>query len=269
VNDGRLHYLEVLDGIHRRLRPRTYVEIGVEHGPSLRLALPGTRTVGIDPAPAIRWPVPRSTRIFALESDDFFARNRLADVFDGATTDMAFIDGMHLFEFALRDFTNVERSCWRGSIVLLHDCLPIDEVRAARVRTTNVWSGDVWKLILLLRKHRPDLSIVTLDAPPTGLGLITNLDPSSRVLTDGYDEIIAEYASLPYASVANDKNDQLAVMPSDWDHIGPRLPAAFRTTNATLLRLGRALRRPTREQLRRSLPSPVRTALGRVRGTGR
>jgi hypothetical protein len=258
--------LDVLDGIHRRLRPRTYVEIGVEHGPSMRLALPGTRAIGIDPAPAIRWPTPRDCRIFSLESDTFFAENRLNDLFGGLPTDLAFIDGMHLFEYALRDFSNVERSCARGSVVLVHDCLPIDAVTSERERATNVWSGDVWKLIVILRKYRPDLSVVTVDAPPTGLGVITNLDPTSTVLDDHYEEAVREHMDLPYSAIEHDTNEQLAVVPADWSHIEPLLPCAFRSTSPALLRVGRSMRWPTREQLRQGVPTQVRTAVRKVRG---
>ena len=44
----------------------------------------------------------------------------------GKTLDLAFIDGMHHFEFALRDFINVEKYCSADSIILIHDVYPID-----------------------------------------------------------------------------------------------------------------------------------------------
>jgi len=50
------------------------------------------------------------------------------------------------------------------------------------------WAGDVWRTARLLRRMRPDLSFTTLDAPPTGLILITNLDPGSTALSAHYDE---------------------------------------------------------------------------------
>src|SRR3989449_5935058 len=37
-------YFQVLQRIHGHLRPRTYIEVGVEAGKSLRLVLPGTRS---------------------------------------------------------------------------------------------------------------------------------------------------------------------------------------------------------------------------------
>lgn len=93
--------------------------------------------------------------------------------------DLVFIDGLHLFEQVLRDIAAVEARCTAESVILVHDCLPIDAVTSSRERTTVVWSGDVWKAIPALRSARPDLRIKTLDVAPTGLGVITGLDPSS------------------------------------------------------------------------------------------
>ena len=102
----------------------------------------------------------------------------------GKAVDLAFIDGMHLFEYALRDFSNLERLCTPHSTILVHDCYPLDRQTADRERTTLFWSGDIWRLILLLKKYRPDLEINVIAAPPTGLGVIRNLDPASRVIAD-------------------------------------------------------------------------------------
>ena len=47
--------------------------------------------------------------IYRATSDDYFARfNPQAAL--GATVELAFLDGMHLCEFLLRDFLNVERN---------------------------------------------------------------------------------------------------------------------------------------------------------------
>ena len=81
---------------------------------------------------------------FQMTSDAFFADHDLA-LFFPRGVDLAFIDGMHRFEFLLRDFINTERRCHARSIVLLHDCLPrncrmaervarIDESEAAETR---------------------------------------------------------------------------------------------------------------------------------------
>ena len=142
----------------------------------------------------------RRTRIFRQTSDEFFAQHDLTRLFGGLPVDLAFIDGMHHFEYALRDFMNLERFSNAASTILIHDCLPIDETTADRERSTNVWSGDIWRLILLLREWRPDLRVSVVDSGPTGLGLVRGLDPASSVLRDHYDEIVAQYLSLPYRS---------------------------------------------------------------------
>jgi len=250
MTESDVEYLTVLDGLHQRLRPRTYVEIGVRFGTSLRLALPGTMAIGIDPDADIRYPVPRGTRVFNSTSDALFAEHDLRDLLGDQAVDVAFIDGMHLFEYALRDFIHLEAVCHPSSLILVHDCYPIDAATASRERTTKLWSGDVWKLTLLLRRHRPDLKLVTLDASPTGLAMITDLDPSSTVLADELDDLIDEYRGLPFSAIADNKAEQLNRVDADWAHVEPLLPRPFRAANPFILRAGRALRTPTAAQWR-------------------
>jgi hypothetical protein len=211
-------YLALLRRIHHALRPRTYVEIGVRLGHSLRLAPPGTTCIGIDPAADARPAVP-GARIFTTTSDDFFAENDLGRLLDGRPVDLAFIDGMHLFEFALRDLTNLERWCAPTSIILVHDCLARDAVTAARRRTTDFWSGDVWKLAVCLRRYRPDLEFATAHVAPTGLGIIGGLDPTSTVLLDRYIEIRDRYIGLDFDAASDDREAALNVLPDDWGQV--------------------------------------------------
>jgi hypothetical protein len=236
-------YFQLLDRIHEHLVPRTYVEIGVSTGRSLTLALPGTVSIGVDPAPDLMFPVRRGTRIFHLTSDDFFANHDLSQLFGGLPLDLAFIDGMHHFEFALRDFMNLERSGSPDTTIVIHDCLPIDEVTAARERTTNVWSGDVWRLIVLLRECRPELEVAVIDAAPTGLGLIRGLDPTSTVLSDRYDEIVDRYLAMPFSELDNGSMAaKLNVIAGDWPTVQSRLPdRPFRSANLEVLKARRAL----------------------------
>ena len=118
--------MKLLDRIHCHLLPRTYVEVGVSTGKSLGLALPGTIAVGIDPEPKIRFAIDKSAEIFAEGSDDFFERHDLRQVLRGNDLDLAFVDGMHLFEYALRDFFHLERFSHAESTIMFHDCKPFD-----------------------------------------------------------------------------------------------------------------------------------------------
>lgn len=212
-------YFDLLARIHRHLRPRTYVEIGVETGLSMRLALPETRVIGVDPHPTLRSPLPGNARLFRETSDEFFARHDVRAELGGLPVDLAFIDGMHHFEFALRDFMNLERCAAPGSTILIDDCFPHSRRTAQRERSAIFWSGDVWKLIVLLKKHRPDLAVTTIAAPPAGLGVVRRLDPGSRFIADNLQRLTDEFMALDYGYLEKDRAAKLNLFPNDWEKI--------------------------------------------------
>jgi len=164
-------YFHLLADVHRRLQPRSYLEVGVNEGHSLRLAGRETRIVGVDPDPRVGELDHPDWTVVTATSEAFFRDHDVADLL-GGPLDLAFVDGLHLFEVALADVLAVERLAHPGTVVLVHDVLPIDDETSSRERTTTVWSGDVWKVVVLLRRHRPDLSVTTLDAGPTGMAVI-------------------------------------------------------------------------------------------------
>jgi len=196
-------YLTALRWIHETLRPATYVEIGVRWGTSLREALPETACVGIDPSPRLRGRTPPNARIFAMTSDAFFERYNLAEVLGAPQFSLAFIDGLHLFEQAFQDFIHLEQFAGPRSIIMIHDCLPLDRVTSDRTRTTDFYSGDVWKLARCLKEQRPDLRIATVRARPTGLCLVGGLNRHSDVLARRRDELISHYKALSFDDYKN------------------------------------------------------------------
>ena len=210
------NYFRVLARIHRHLRPRTYLEIGVSRGDSLASVLPGTQVLGIDPAPNLARPPPANVRIYRETSDDFFARHDPRAELGGAPLELAFIDGMHHFEYALRDFINVERACSPAAVILLHDCYPLDERTARREQVTGFWSGDIWRLMLLLRTLRPDLTVRTIATPPTGLGIVLRPDPASRVLADRLEQLVAEYLAKDFSVLAGRQPEALGLVANRW-----------------------------------------------------
>lgn len=192
-------YRAVIDHLHRLLRPATYLEIGVETGETLALAVTARLPVGIDPHPEkLVVTTSPNTRLYPMTSDEFFARKTVRAVFEGHPLDVAFIDGMHQFEYVLRDFANVERWCTRDSTILLHDCLPVASVAARRERASTFWVGDTWKALECLLDYRPDLRIRVIPTGPSGLVVVRHLDPSSTVLVDRMDEIRARYRDRVY-----------------------------------------------------------------------
>lgn len=204
---GHLDYLQVLDRLHRELAPRQYLEIGVRTGASLALAR--CRATGVDPAPAIKETLGSQTQLITATSDEFF-ESEASDL----SLDLAFIDGMHLFEFALRDFMNIERRAAAGAVVAIDDIFPNHPVQAERQRRSRTWTGDVWRFVELLRAHRPDLYLQTLDTTPTGLLFVAGLDPSNRVLWQRYNELVEQAARDPAAIPARVLQRQGALHPT-------------------------------------------------------
>ena len=188
---------------------------------------PGTHAVGVDPRPKVSDPPPDTT-IVAETSDEFFARDDIAEVL-GGPIELAFVDGLHLHEQTLRDVANVERHSTPGGVILIHDCLPIDAVTSARERTTMVWSGDVWKVVVALRRNRPDLTVTTVDVAPTGVAVVTGLDPTNTVLHDRRDAIIADLADLTFDDlIVEGRDDMLGVVPGDTEQVTSLLAPSFR-----------------------------------------
>jgi hypothetical protein len=200
---------DFLRGLHKRLRPRNYLEIGVESGRSLSLSR--APSVAIDPAFNVTWPLWCDVQLVKATSDEFFARQdpirhlrsgrnpirnarRGRPLFDywrgGTTLDLAFIDGMHLFEFGLRDFMNVERHSRWSTVIVLDDMLPHDIHEAARDRHSTTWAGDVFKIVPVLREYRPTLVVIEVDTEETGVVVIIGADPGDTTLREQYDAII-------------------------------------------------------------------------------
>ncbi len=213
------YYFDVLSHIIAHVKPRTYVEIGVFEGASLKLAKTANAVVGIDPNPRITWPLEANMQVFQQTSDAFFANHDLVATLGQRRVDLAFIDGMHQFEFAMRDFANLERCCHADSIILIHDCYPVDEESAGREPRESRWSGDVWRLIVLLKKYRPDLLIHTIGTAPTGLAVIQNLNPESTYLLDNQSRLYAEFVALPYSYLEENKAQKLNLFSNHWPSI--------------------------------------------------
>lgn len=184
---GTVPYKDTLRRLHDVLAPALYLEIGVRTGASLALAR--AEGIGVDPAPMVSVELAPSVRVVAATSDSFFETWR-----PERPVDFGFIDGMHLFEQALRDFIHMERVSHRWGVIAIDDIFPNHPRQAQRQRATRAWTGDLWKLHEVLCKRRPDLTLLPLDTHPTGLLLVTGLDPTNVVLSDAYDELIAAYA---------------------------------------------------------------------------
>lgn len=199
---GGLFYRECLRLIHDTVRPGAYLEVDSDDGETLGLVSCPAISINAHFQPTLRVS-PNVTRLllFQMRSEDFFARYSPLVLLE-RRIDFVFLEG-HLIEDAVRDFINVERYCDPGGVVVLHNCLPLDPYMATRDmnddRTRalsehpNWWTGDVWKMPAILSRYRPDLSVQAFDAPPTGLLLVTGLNPGNDTLTREFASIIADF----------------------------------------------------------------------------
>ena len=224
VHNG-LHYHRFIREYARKVRARSYLEVGVNKGKSLRLI--DCASIGVDPHFVIEGDVrgrKPALHLFETTSDDFFGNNDVFSYFPEGV-DLAFLDGLHLFEFLLRDFMNAERVASAGGTILLHDCLPVNaemierdrgSVKRLDIEYKSHWTGDVWKVVQILQRHRPDLQVALLDCEPTGIVAVRDLQRGSNVLDSLYDNIVEEYARTP-----NDA-DGLAKFYSEIDVVSAR-----------------------------------------------
>jgi len=112
------NYRDVLRHFHVFLRPKNYLEIGVDTGVTLNLALEGSYAVGVDPLPKINQSLRAWTKIYQMDSDEFFFTYKQENF------DLVFIDGLHQFDTVCDDFVGAEKLCKETSVILFHDTIP-------------------------------------------------------------------------------------------------------------------------------------------------
>ncbi len=193
-----LQYVRFLTHLHQEMLFDWYMEVGCRSGRTL--APTRSKTIAVDPyflANSNIIGTKPELHLFQTKSDDFFETGYLKKM--SIKLSFSFLDGMHLFEYLLRDFMNTEANSRPEGIIALHDCCPYDDTMTSRDLDNlpkGPWTGDVWKLIPILQTYRPKLKITVLDCKPTGLVLISGLEPRSSVLAKNYDRILAEYRDL-------------------------------------------------------------------------
>src|SRR3954463_4612567 len=205
-----MEYLDFLARMHAAVAPEAYLEIGLRHGDSLALA--DCPALGVDPGFNLKVDLGDNARLRRETSDEYFGREKPLKPLGGRRVDLAFIDGMHLSEFALRDFMGVERlSRWTG-VAIFDDILPRTVEEASRDRRTRAWTGDVYKVLGWLGRHRPDLICLRVGTQPTGLLLVLGLDPANRVLPARYDLMLEQAVTSDPQHVPADVLERCGVL---------------------------------------------------------
>jgi Methyltransferase domain len=172
----------------------TYLEIGVFLG-GLFFPIKAKRKIAVDPhfvfgkvkrMKAIRHNLSNfNSRYYEKSSDDFFRQNA-ERLFKSKPIDICFVDGMHEYEYALRDVENTLNYLQQDGVIIMHDCNPQTAEAAMSFeyyesKNHNMaWSGDVWKTILHLRSLRKDITVFVLDVD-FGLGVVCKRQPEDTL----------------------------------------------------------------------------------------
>ena len=163
------HSVRRIKRIARLMQAVSYLEIGVSKGRTFN-ALDFPRKVAVDPK--FRFDTAEYRRagvdFFETTSDAFFAEKAGSEKFD-----IIFIDGLHVFEQAYRDFCNSLKHAHDRTVWVIDDVVPTHELSAlpdrleARRRRREAginaaaWHGDVYKVMFAIHDFHPDCSFVT------------------------------------------------------------------------------------------------------------
>lgn len=186
---------EFLAQLHALLKPKTYLETGVQYGHSLALAIHSEVAIGVDPQPLVA-PIGNQV-IHAMPSDSFFATR------PDLRIDMAFIDGLHHEDQAYRDLMNICRHSHEDTVVVMDDVLPFTQAMAARVMCPGDWTGDVWKTAYWLWERRLGAFVDTF---PTGTMVVfaKDFDELEPYVILKSDEVPASILNREMAMSAHD-----------------------------------------------------------------
>ncbi|MER8922447.1 class I SAM-dependent methyltransferase [Mesorhizobium sp. M0802] len=215
-------YYDWLERLYSELEPTVVVEIGVCDGVSLSKIKPPALAIGIDPNPRATMALSAETHIFPETSDTFFDRGGADALLAGRPLGVGFIDGLHTFDQALRDFANLEHYCDPGSVLLVHDTVPLDDTTQKVPPTTQFHTGDVWKMVPALKALRPDLDVFTIATPWTGLTVVSGFgklryDPSWIVQAG------ERFANIEYTEIAANLGEALCLVANEWEPVFARL----------------------------------------------
>jgi len=170
-------------------RGERYLEVGLLEGRTFENVRAPFRS-GVDPFPRFDLgQLPEGTTVSATTSDEFFAALGADETFD-----LVFLDGLHTFRQTYRDLINALRVCPEG-VVVIDDVVPCDEVSAmpdrdealrehARrrlQRDPRLWHGDVFKVLVCMARHHPELSFRTIVGSDNAQAVVWRANRAAQV----------------------------------------------------------------------------------------
>ena len=201
-----------------------YLEIGVFNG-HIFFRVKSTFKIAVDPeftfdtlrkiGKTFINPYNLFNKYFSKTSDDFFVQDA-PRLFAKKKVEIALVDGMHEYEYALRDVENILHYLKDDGVIIMHDCNPQTKEAARTYEEweakgkTGQWNGDVWKTILHLRTFRKDIDVFVLDCDH-GLGIITKRNPENNL-----NFSLHEINSFTYEDLNAHRKEWINLKPDDY-----------------------------------------------------
>ena len=186
--------VKLIQSLMKQKGLKNYLEIGVFNG-HVFFRIKSTFKIAVDPefqfdvlrrlGKTIINPYNVFNKYYLKTSDDFFEQDA-PGLFAKNKIDIALVDGMHEYAYALRDVENILNYLNDDGVIIMHDCNPASKEAARTYEEwkekgmTGQWNGDVWKAIVHLRSLRKDIDVFVLDCD-YGLGIITKRKPENNL----------------------------------------------------------------------------------------
>ncbi|WP_319467863.1 class I SAM-dependent methyltransferase [uncultured Pseudodesulfovibrio sp.] len=208
--------IELINALCEKIGAKRYLEIGIREGEVLSQVRTPVR-VGVDPRPLIERLDPQlqsgldGVQIHPCESDVFFAKNT-------ERFDIVFVDGLHLYEQAIKDILNAFNVLSAGGFVVVHDLLPGTAAEGSRQVKPGAWNGDVWKVMHDIHENHPQIKSVTVDSD-FGMGVLWTDEPEHR-----FDPVWRKgYPRMPFSVFEAERDVFMTVLEPDWSVIEARI----------------------------------------------
>jgi len=150
---------EIINSLIKKFKYKTYLELGVQHKVNYdKIKCELKESIDVDR---------HSNPTYCEPTDSFFERESKDKKYD-----LIFIDASHYWKHALHDAINSFDILNENGTIVMHDCIPPDEIAGSLPRKTALWCGDVWKAWNILHEYNADLIEMFVIDIDCGVGII-------------------------------------------------------------------------------------------------
>jgi hypothetical protein len=169
-----MNHTSLLNFLADKIKAKSYLEIGIQEPRQNFDRINVSYKVGVDPAisPVFNPGPVCKAKTSTHEAGDYLnwyeLNNVTSDVFFDKSPkprrkfSLIFIDGLHHADQVERDFNNSLQCLSDDGYIVIHDCLPVEEITSLVPRQSKCWHGDVYRFIMKLHTYA-GINFVTLN----------------------------------------------------------------------------------------------------------